>query len=49
MATWAARIKRVALSEFSSVRPSGLIAMSLDEGDELGWVASPRGKMNCSW
>ncbi len=38
MATLAGRIKRVALSEFASVRPSGLIAMSLDEGDELGWV-----------
>jgi DNA gyrase subunit A len=38
MATLGGRIKRVALSEFSSVRPSGLIAMSLDEGDELGWV-----------
>jgi DNA gyrase subunit A len=38
MATLGGRIKRVALSEFASVRPSGLIAMSLDEGDELGWV-----------
>ena len=38
LATLGGRIKRVALSEFSSVRPSGLIAMSLDEGDELGWV-----------
>lgn len=31
-------IKRVALSKFESVRPSGLIAISLREGDELGWV-----------
>jgi DNA gyrase subunit A len=38
MATVAGRIKRVALSEFASVRPSGLIAISLDEGDQLGWV-----------
>ncbi|MBZ0306459.1 MAG: DNA gyrase subunit A, partial [Anaerolineae bacterium] len=32
------RIKRVMFEEFSSVRPSGLIAMSLDDGDELRWV-----------
>lgn len=38
MATRNGRIKRVALSEFESVRRSGLIAMSLDDGDELGWV-----------
>ena len=36
MATVAGRVKRVELSEFSSVRPSGLIAMSLDDKDELG-------------
>ncbi len=44
MATLGGRIKRVALSEFSSVRPSGLIAMSLDDGDELGWVKLTTGK-----
>ncbi len=44
MATLGGRIKRVALSEFSSVRPSGLIAISLDEGDELGWVRLTSGK-----
>lgn len=38
MATVHGRIKRVALSEFASVRPSGLIAMTLDPGDVLGWV-----------
>jgi DNA gyrase subunit A len=38
MATRAGKIKRVVLSEFASVRPSGLIAMSLAEGDVLGWV-----------
>ncbi len=32
------RIKRMPLSEFASVRPSGIIAMSLEEGDELGWA-----------
>jgi DNA gyrase subunit A len=32
------RVKRVAMDEFSSVRPSGLIAINLDEGDRLGWA-----------
>ncbi len=31
-------MKRMALSEFESVRVSGLIAINLDEGDELGWA-----------
>src|ERR1044071_8491813 len=26
------------MEEFSAVRPSGLIAMSLDDGDQLGWA-----------
>lgn len=43
MATRKGRVKRVALSEFASVRPSGLIATSLEEGDELGWVRLTRG------
>jgi DNA gyrase subunit A len=43
MATRKGRVKRVALSEFSSVRPSGLIAISLEQGDELGWVRLTRG------
>jgi DNA gyrase subunit A len=38
MATKKGKIKRVALSHFSSVRPSGLIAMGLAKGDILGWV-----------
>jgi DNA gyrase subunit A len=38
MATRMGRAKRVALSAFKAVRPSGLIAMSLSKGDELGWV-----------
>ncbi len=38
MVTRNGRIKRVALSEFAAVRPSGLIATNLDEGDVLGWV-----------
>jgi len=38
MLTRNGRIKRTNLSEFESVRPSGLIALSLDDDDELGWV-----------
>ncbi|HUF38262.1 MAG TPA: DNA gyrase subunit A [Anaerolineales bacterium] len=37
------RIKRVDLSEFASVRPSGLIAMNLDDDDALGWVRVTHG------
>ena len=43
MATREGRIKRVVLSEFSSVRPSGLIAITLDKDDELGWVRLTHG------
>ncbi len=38
MATRNGKIKRVALSEFAAVRPSGLIAIRLEQGDVLGWV-----------
>jgi DNA gyrase subunit A len=38
MTTRNGRIKRVALDEFESVRASGLIAMSLDDDDMLGWA-----------
>ncbi len=43
MATRNGRVKRVILSEFASVRPSGLIAMGLGEGDSLGWVRLTQG------
>jgi DNA gyrase subunit A len=43
MATIRGRIKRVSLSEFAYVRPSGLIAISLDDDDELGWVRLTHG------
>ncbi|RMG70846.1 MAG: DNA gyrase subunit A, partial [Chloroflexi bacterium] len=36
MATKYGRIKRVHLQDFAEVRPSGLIAMSLNDGDYLG-------------
>jgi DNA gyrase subunit A len=44
MVTQNGRAKRVQLSEFASVRPSGLIAISLEKDDELGWVRLTSGK-----
>src|SRR6185436_19978257 len=44
MVTRNGRIKRVAISEFASVRPSGLIAINLDEGDVLGWAKMTTGE-----
>jgi DNA gyrase subunit A len=44
MATISGRVKRVSLSEFASVRPSGLIAMTLDDNDELWWAKLTHGK-----
>ena len=44
LATAKGKIKRVALEEFASVRPSGLIAMGLDNDDELGWARLTTGK-----
>ena len=44
MATEKGRIKRVQLSDFESVRPSGLIAMALKKGDRLGWVRLTSGE-----
>jgi DNA gyrase subunit A len=43
MITRKGRIKRVEVGVFESVRPSGLIAINLDEGDSLGWVKMTRG------
>jgi DNA gyrase subunit A len=37
------RAKRVAINEFNSVRPSGIIAIRLYQGDELGWVRLTQG------
>jgi DNA gyrase subunit A len=44
MVTKRGKIKRVSLQEFESVRPSGLVAMNLEEGDELNWVRVTTGK-----
>lgn len=43
MVTRKGRIKRTEISQFDSVRPSGLIAIGLDEGDSLGWVKMTHG------
>ncbi len=43
MATLNGRVKRVSLSEFASVRPSGLIAITLEDKDQLYWVRLTNG------
>ena len=43
MATVRGKIKRTILREYSQVRSNGLIAIGLDEGDLLGWVAMTQG------
>jgi DNA gyrase subunit A len=44
LATARGKVKRVTMDEFASVRPSGLIAMNLEEGDQLGWARVTSGK-----
>ena len=46
MITQKGRIKRVHVSAFENVRSSGLIAISLDEDDALGWVKMTEGGQN---
>jgi DNA gyrase subunit A len=43
MVTRLGRIKRTEISQFANVRPSGLIAIGLDDGDSLGWVKMTHG------
>jgi len=43
LATARGKVKRVNMEEFSAVRPSGLIAMNLEEGDTLGWARPTSG------
>jgi DNA gyrase subunit A len=40
------RIKRVEVNAFANVRTSGLIAINLDEDDELGWAKMTRGNQD---
>ncbi|HET9591059.1 MAG TPA: DNA gyrase subunit A [Anaerolineales bacterium] len=44
LATLRGKVKRVVMEEFASVRPSGLIAMTLEEGDQLGWARVTSGE-----
>jgi DNA gyrase subunit A len=44
MATQRGKIKRTVLKEYSQVRSNGLIAIGLEEGDLLGWVAMSHGQ-----
>ncbi len=43
MVTSRGEIKRIELAEFATVRSSGIIAMNLEEGDELRWVRQTNG------
>ena len=36
-------IKKTDLKSFANIRKNGLIAINLDEGDELGWVCQTDG------
>ena len=40
------RIKRVEVNAFANVRSTGLIAINLEEDDELGWVKMTRGEQD---
>jgi DNA gyrase subunit A len=44
LATLRGKVKRVVMEEFASVRPSGLIAMTLEEGDQLSWARLTSGE-----
>ena len=44
LATARGKVKRVVMEEFASVRPSGLIAITLEDGDLLGWARLTSGK-----
>ncbi|MFO3797811.1 MAG: DNA gyrase C-terminal beta-propeller domain-containing protein, partial [Anaerolineales bacterium] len=44
LATRRGKIKRISLSEFAAVRPSGMIAMTLEDGDYLGWARLSQGE-----
>lgn len=39
-------VKKISMDNFESVRRSGIVAMNLDEGDQLGWVRTSYGKDN---
>ncbi|MCS7248081.1 MAG: DNA gyrase subunit A [Anaerolineales bacterium] len=43
LATRKGKVKRMPLAEFANVRPSGILAITLEEEDELGWARLTRG------
>jgi DNA gyrase subunit A len=43
LATRKGKIKRTPLSQFAAVRSNGLIALGIEDGDELAWVRMSRG------
>ena len=43
MATVRGKVKRCRLAEFSAIRPSGIIAINLDDDDHLGWAKLTQG------
>lgn len=44
MATRNGTIKKTAIKQFTNIRKTGIIAIGLDRGDELGWVKATEGK-----
>lgn len=44
MATKLGTVKKTPISNFANIRKSGIIAIGLDKGDELGWVSRTSGK-----
>ena len=44
MATRNGKIKKTSLDDFENIRKTGIIAMGLKDGDELGWVKETDGK-----
>ena len=44
MLTHQAYIKKVEMSDFANIRKNGIIAITLNDGDQLGWVRASNGK-----
>ncbi len=44
MATKGGKVKKTSLDDFESIRRTGIIAIGLKDGDELGWVRETDGK-----
>lgn len=44
MGTKKGTVKKTALLEYANIRKNGLVAIKLEEGDELGWVCTTNGE-----